>query len=122
MQPHLHILISTESYYYPIPRITLFMCLFYTCENCWRQIRLIKSNVSSITKNHPALVNSVILRRFVMQVRQSPITLSANQLFVIDYEALFSVSPPHLQFNLKKSMSSNIYFYIYLPKQKKNNN
>lgn len=118
LTPNLHIIISTESYYYPIPRITLFMCLFYTCENCWRQIRLIKSNVSSIIKNHPALVNSVILRRFVMQVQQSPITLSANQLFVIDYEALFAVSQSHLHlFHSKKCVSSN--FFLSLPQTHK---
>lgn len=85
-----------------MPRITLFICLFFTCENCWHQIRLIKLNVSSIIRNRPVLVNNVILRRFTMQVHQSPIVLSANQLFVIDYEALFAVSHSNLHFNSKK--------------------
>lgn len=85
-----------------MPRITLFACLFVTCESCWRQIRLIKLNVSSIVAKQPVLVNSVVLRRLVMQVRQSPLTLTANQLFVIDYEALFAVSSLIYIFNSVK--------------------
>lgn len=49
-----------------------------------------------------------------MQVHQSPIVLSANQLFVIDYNALFAVSHSNLHFNSNKKVCHLISFILSL--------
>lgn len=81
-----------ESWYYPIPRLTLLITLFYSCENCWCHIRQTHQCIHQITRYKSALINNITLKRFCLQVNYSPIVLTANDFFNIDYQTLNAVS------------------------------
>lgn len=81
-----------ESYYYPIPRLILVMTLFKTCGFCWNRIRQAHESIHQISRYKPALINSITLKRFCLQINHLPIVVSANDFFEINYKTLNSVS------------------------------